>query len=199
MTCESTVANAHAEHGPVENDDEQQIEHDVRKAANDQDIQRHARVADRAQDAGADVVDHVGDDARIVDVHVQQRVLQNLLGHAHRDEYRARRNEADDHDDDAADDRQRHRGVHGLRDVLAVLRAEELRDDDRRARRNADEEADQQVDNRAGRANGRERLLADILADDDRIDRIVELLEEGPDQNREKEQQKLLPDHAVYN
>ena len=45
-------------------------------------------------------------------------------------------------------------------------------------------------------ADGSQRLLSKELAYDDRISRVVQLLEECSEEDGEEESQKLLPDHS---
>ena len=72
--------------------------------------------------------------------------------------------------------------------ILPAAGPVELGDDDAAAGGEAGEKADQEVDQLAGRAaDRRQRLLADEVADDNRVDGVVKLLEEGPEQDREEE------------
>ena len=90
---------------------------------------------------------------------------------------------------------QGHRGVHRLAHVFSVSRAEKLGDDDRGARGDAHKKAQQQVDQRAGGAHRRQGAGAHILPHHYGVHRVVQLLEEGPDQDGEKEDEQLFPDH----
>ena len=57
--------------------------------------------------------------------------------------------------------------------------------------------AHQQVDQRAGCSpDGGQRLLADKLAHDNRVRRVIKLLKKRAQNDREEKQQQLLPDHA---
>ena len=93
-----------------------------------------------------------------------------------------------------------HRRVNGAGHIVRFSRTVELRNDDRRAGRKSDKEADQQVDERAGRSADRcQGFLADELADNDGVRRVIKLLKERAQHNREKEQQQLFPNHTVGN
>ena len=78
-------------------------------------------------------------------------------------------------------------------DVLVVVRAIILRDDDGRAGAESHEEIQQQIDDRDRRTADRgQRRLADELADDDRVDHRIELLQERTRQNGQCEAQHVL-------
>lgn len=60
------------------------------------------------------------------------------------------------------------------------------------------EQVDEEVDERArSAAHGGQRLRANELPHDDGVRRVVKLLKKRTEQNREKEIQQLLPDHAL--
>ena len=52
----------------------------------------------------------------------------------------------------------------------------------------------QQVDDRADRADGGERLVADVVPDDPRVDGVVELLKNVSDEEREGERDEVADD-----
>ncbi len=86
----------------------------------------------------------------------------------------------------------------GIAYLLVVAAAVMLGNNDRCARRKPDKKAHQQVDDGgSGTAYGSQRLLADKIADDDRVCGIIELLKKCPEQDREKEDEQLFPDHAL--
>ena len=81
--------------------------------------------------------------------------------------------------------------------VLPVFCAPELGDDHSGPRSQPGKKAYHEIHQLArGSAHTGQRLLAHKAADDDRVHRIIELLEKCPQDNGEKEDQKLFPDHA---
>ena len=86
----------------------------------------------------------------------------------------------------------------GLADLLGLLGPVVLGHHHRRAGGKAHEKAHQQIDEGPGAAaNGGQGLLAHEISHDDGIGGIIKLLKKRPEQNREKEAQKLLPDDAL--
>ena len=67
--------------------------------------------------------------------------------------------------------------MHGARDLLVISGPKEAGDGHARAHGHAFKEADQQKDQRPGRADRRERLITKKPADDQRVRRIIKLLE----------------------
>ena len=87
--------------------------------------------------------------------------------------------------------------MHGIVDFIGLLRAVILRDDDARAGGKARERADEHVDDRCDRADGGERLVADVVADDPCVDGVVQLLENVAGQKRQGKTQKMPEDTAL--
>ena len=86
--------------------------------------------------------------------------------------------------------------MYGCTHPIPSLSAVILGYDNGRARGQSDKKAYQQVDDGSGAAaNRRQCFFAYETPDNDRIRRIVELLEKGTEQDREEEQQQLFPDH----
>ena len=80
---------------------------------------------------------------------------------------------------------------------LFFARADELRDRDGSAGGKSGEKSDDKgYDLSGGSAHARQCLFPYELPHDHTVDRVVELLKKSPEQDREKEQEKLFPDHA---
>ena len=79
--------------------------------------------------------------------------------------------------------------------VYAVFEKDNYKGD-RRAGSYADKKAYKQVDDRARRAHSRQRLGADKLTDNDRVNRVIQLLKKSADQDRKEEKQKLFPNNT---
>ena len=81
---------------------------------------------------------------------------------------------------------------------IETVGAESARYDDTGTGSQSDEKRDQQIDDRSGGSSHRaERLLADEIADNHGIHGVVQLLKDGSRHDRQKEHQKLFPDHAM--
>lgn len=87
--------------------------------------------------------------------------------------------------------------MHAVVDALLVLGAKKLRDDNARPGAKAGEQPDHQVDDGGAGAHRRQGVGADVVAHHDRIHRVVKLLEQVAQQQRQREQQQLLPDDAL--
>ena len=87
--------------------------------------------------------------------------------------------------------------MNGLADHIVLFGAEILGDGDGSSGGQAGEEAHEQVDQSAGgTAHGSQSFRSHKLAHHDGVHCVVKLLEKGPEQNREKEKKKLLPDNS---
>ncbi len=150
-----------------------------------------------AQDCRAHIINHSKQDTAEIHADVGVRQREHVLRRVHRLERHGRKDKAHHHEDQADNQAHGDGRMYSLADILAVARAVELRDDDRRTGRQAHEEPNQQVDDGACRAaDCRKRLRADEIADYNGIHRIVELLKKSPEQDRKKEDQKLFPNNA---
>ena len=189
---QSRAGDAHMKHK-----DEQQVEYKIGQRADDQNVQRPPRIADGAQDAGADVVKQVENHSCEIDAQIGYGRRKDVVGRIHHSQHRRRQKHSDHSQQQAAGDAHRDGGVHRVLGGLLLFRAVELGNDDGCARGKPYKKADKQIDERTRRAaDGRKRLLADEFAHDGRVHGVVELLEKGAEQDGEEKQQKLLPDHA---
>ena len=148
------------------------------------------RIADGAQDARADVVQQHPGDAPEIDPQIFRRRAHHVIRGIHQPQHQRRHRDADPRQDDAHDQRQYDRGLDRAAQPLAVLGAVVLADHDAGAAGEPGEHADERVDDRPRAADGGERLLADEVADDDRVDRVVELLEDVADHQRQRKGDK---------
>ena len=163
------------------------IQHDIEQAGHNQIDQRRDRIAQTAQNTGADIVirrahDAHGDDGQIINRHIVyiRRGIQQ--GHQWLDDDRAHR-----HDDQARDERERETSAYAFFQIILLMRAEILRDKDARASRDTHKQKQQEIENRAAGTDSRQSAVADILADDDRVCRIVHLLGQIADEQRHGE------------
>ena len=76
--------------------------------------------------------------------------------------------------------------------VLLIPRAKKARDQHARAKGNAVDKTDQQHDQARGRTDGGQRLLPDKVSHNQRIHRIIELLEQIAEKNRNSKQEHFL-------
>ena len=189
---------AHDSH--MENDDEQAVQHDIDDAADDQIVQRPLRISRGSEDRGTHIVDQHEQDPCEINPQIDDRILHGVGRRAHEFEQSRRAQDADDCENRAARCGDRICVVQPLVCRFFISCAEELRDRDRGAGGKAGEEADDQGDDlRGGSAHTGEGLLPHELSDDHAVYRVVELLKKCAQQDREKEEQKLLPDDPFGN
>ena len=88
--------------------------------------------------------------------------------------------------------------MHGAAELLVVPRAEKLGDDNGGTGAESGEEAYDQIrDHGGGAADRRQGVRADKAADDDRVDRVVELEEQQTQEDGEEKARELSHDAAL--
>ena len=180
-------------HAPMERADKQQIEHDIGKGRNDQIIERPLAVAERVHDALAHIVHDDGQNADEVIPEIRDCIRQDLRCSAHPAQERRRQPHAHHRQNHAADQAQHHVRVDGLGYAVIVTRAKIAGDGHACTHGQAGKEADEQEDQRAGRTDGRQRLISQKPADDQRVRRIVKLLEHLTEEYRHGKLYDQLP------
>ena len=94
--------------------------------------------------------------------------------------------------------RQKDTGIYTLADTDVIPLAVELCNDNRCAGRDTGHKVHEQIDDSpGGTADCTQRLLADNISDNNRIHRVIQLLKQRTEKNRDKKQQDLLVDHPV--
>ena len=186
----------HAEDAEVELQHEQEVEDNVYDGGQYQEVQWAARVTDRTQDAGADVVDEEAGDTREVGAEVGAGVGHDVVRSRHEIEHERYAEDADDGEEHTAYEGGGHGGLDGIVQPFHVFRTEIAADDDTGTDREAVEEEHRHVDDHRGRADRREGLGADVVADDDRVDGVVQHLEDVAEHQWQREKHDLLRDVA---
>ena len=181
----------------VEYKDEDQVQHDVDKARDQKEIQRALRIAYRAQNGRAEIVEHHRRHADEIDAHVERRLTEHVVRRAHQREQWLGEQQADYDQHRAAHEACEHRSVHRIMQLLAVARAVIARDQHVCADGKTDKHVDQQVDQRAGGTHRRQRRMADELPDDDNIRRVEKKLQHARKHQRNRKAQDLAEKRAV--
>ena len=172
----------------LERYDEQKVKPDVEHRRDDEEDERRAAVAYRAQHRRAEIVKYRGDQSPIDRHDVVVRIADDVVRGLHEFEKRHRR-----HDADRRQNHRKHRAEQNGRSDAAphplfVLCSEELTRLDRKAGGQTLHESYDEKGYRARRADARERVVVDRLTDDDRVDHTVKLLENIADEDRYREQ-----------
>ena len=174
------------------------IQHNIDQAGANQEIQRTLGIPHRAQNTRANVIDERGNHTRKINADIGGGVCHHFLRRIHQPQNGRRYDNARDGQDQAAAQAHGNGRVHRAANAIFLPRTEILGDDHRSARGQAHKEAHNQIDQRAGSAaDGCQRLLANKLTHHHCVHGVIQLLKEGTQQNGEKEQQHLLPDHAL--
>ena len=155
-----------------------------------------AAVADRLQDAHADIVEHKGQRTGEICAEIADGVGQNGFRRIHQPQHHGGERHADDRQQRARDEAERQQRVDGLLHAVVVLRAEITRDDHACAHRNAVDQTDHQENQVAGGADRGQRLTAQKVADDQRIRCVVQLLKQVAQKQREREGDQRLRNRA---
>ena len=176
---------------------EQQIQHDVHDRREDQKVQRAARIAHRAQDARADVIEHQPRHACKIDAQVFGGLADHVGGRIHHLQHQRGGKQPQRRADNGGQQRQQQRGMHGVVHAAGIPGAKGLGDDYARAHGQPRKEADQRVDDIARGTDGGQRLLAHKLADHHAVHRVVQLLENLADQHGNGEADQMAGDGAL--
>ena len=182
----------HTGYAHPEPDDEHQIQHHVDDAGGRQAVQRTLGVAHSAQQRTAEVVQHTHGHPDEVDLQVQSRQIDDVLRAAHEFQQSPGGKEADKGQQNAADQTQRHGGVHRVLHAALVLCAEAPRCHHIGTQRQADEQVDQQVDERTVGADRRQSRAAGKAADNDHIGGVEQQLQNAGCRQGKGKQNDLL-------
>ena len=176
----------------MQHDDKQRIQRDIEHAGNRQKDKRHASVAQRAHKAGAHVIQNGHPDAAADNGRIAHRLSEDAL---RRIEQAHQRLDADHH----AEGQQRpqphaEHQHHGCRpaQLIHLLRAVKLTDDDAASVAHSVGKIDHQIIERRGRANRRNRRVADKVTRNHRVSQRINLLHHLPDEQRQRKPQNEL-------
>ena len=174
----------------------ERIENHVGDAADELHAHGCAGVARRADNAGVHVIEHERHHAQQIQPHIRDRIGHDLLRRLHPAEDHAGKRDAE-HGERAADDEtHRDAGMYRASDPGAVSRADGLRHHDAHADGEPREEADDAGDDERARADGGGGLLTE-RAGKEQVHRVIQLLNEAGREQRQREQQELLPNHPL--
>ena len=170
-------------HTPVEARDEEQVECDVDEGRENQVVERTAAVAEGVHDALAGVVEHDGQHACKIVAEIGDGIRQNLRVSPHPAQDRRREGNAEARQQNAAANTDENVRMDGTGNTVVVARTEIARNGDACAHGRAHKEADEQKNQGTGRADGRQGIVAEETADDQRICRVVKLLKNLAEQH----------------
>lgn len=187
----------HAFHAHAHTHNEGQVQHDVDHRTDDEEVQGPAAVAYRPQDARAHIIEHQAGNAAKIDPQIDLGLHEHILGRFHQLQHGGGQQNAHRRAHQSDDQGQGDGGVDCFVDALGILCAKPLGDDDAGAHRNAREKAHQHIDDGGGGAHRSQCLFADIVAHHDGVHRVVKLLEQIADHQRQSKGDQVLPDLAL--
>ena len=188
----------HACHCHIQDHHEEKVQDDIDAAGGNEEIKGAAGISDGPEDAGSHVVDHGGDHTEKIDPHVGDGVCHDILRRIQETQGPGCGNKTQDHHQGAAQDGKGHGGVDGQLQTLMVAGAVILRDHHPGAGGKPHEKSHQEIDDGGGGTTYcGQGLLSHKITYDHRIGGVVQLLKKGPEKDRKKEDQKLLPDNAL--
>ena len=152
--------------------------------------------AQAPEDAGEDVVEPAARDAQEDDLHIADAHVVGLLRGAQHSEHGGGHRCPKDHHEEGGDEGEHHAGAHGVAELLLLLRAEVLGHHDARPGGDAHEEDNQQVQRGPAPAHGGQGVVPHVLADDDGVGGVVELLGNVADEQGHGKGHDLLPGFA---
>ena len=167
---------SHARNPRIQQYDKREVECYVHYTCQYQEKQRARGVAHRAKYAAANVIDKKPGNAAYINSEIQRRLSEHILRRVHDFQHTVNPGDARGGEDSAQGKGGGNRCLYRVVQLVRIVRAEVVADDDARADGKAVEEEHEHIDNRRGRANRRKSLLADEVAYDDGIDRVVKHL-----------------------
>ena len=182
----------------MEKDNQDYVQQNIDKAADNQIVQRAAGISDRTQDTGTYIINEDKDDSGKIDAQIGGGRCDDLLGGVHPTKHHWRQPNSNHRNDHAAHHRKGKRSMQRILQSLFLPCTIILGDDHRCTGRKSDKKTDNQVDDLAGGAAHRRQCFGtDKSSHDNRICRVVDLLKKGAQHNRKKENQQLFPNHAA--
>lgn len=187
--CIGNAVNAHSEF-----QNQEQVEPRVQKCAEYQKQERQKRVSDCPEDAGADVVNQQSHNSGEIDCKIQPRFGSDFRRRIGETDGKGNERDSGKRHDYSQNQRHQQSGMDRVMDTIRFSRSVILRDDYACTAGKSRKESDHQIDDRADGADGRERFVADKVADDPCIDHVIELLKEISDHQRQRKHKDMAKD-----
>ena len=187
----------HACHVHMEEEDEDQVQHDVHHAGDEQEGEGRAAVANAAQNTGVDVVAQIAQGAQEEDPHIADRMVPGLRRHLHEPEQQRAEENAQHRQRNSRQVQKAHRILNQRTAFFQGAAAGILARQDGDARAHAHEQAQEDLDGLAAGAYRRQGLGAAVPAHHQGIHRAVELLEDIAQHDGQRKQQGIADDRAL--
>ena len=165
--------------------DEQKVQNNIDGRGQKQIVKRPTAVSERVHNALAGIIENDSQNACKIVPEIGDRVRQYLGIGSHPAQNVRRHADTEDGQNETTEDTQKNDRMDGALDPVWIVGTEIPGNCDARAERQSFKEADEQENERARGADGGKRRIAEKAADDERIGRIVELLKNLAEQNRQ--------------
>ena len=185
-----------ARHVDADDDHKEEIHHHVQHAGNGEIDERLARVAERAQRRGGEVIQRHDRQAEKVDAQIHRGERQHLVRAADKPQQRHREHKADHAGDHAADHAGDERCGHGAVQLVGLVRAVIPRAEHAAARGKTQKNIDDQIDHCAVRADRRHGMRPSEPSDNDEVGGVERDLQHGREHQRQDKLQKLRQERA---
>ena len=181
--CSRGARDSEAEEAHEEN-----VEDSVRDRARHQVIERMSRIAHCLEDTAAGVVHNAAESAEEIDAEIHDGIGHNVRGSAHQAQKKGSGSDADHRERGAHDQAERDRGVDRDMYAFVLFCAETLAYDDAGSDEKTLDKAHEKEDKTSRRADRRQSLAAEHTPDNDRVDYVIELLQELPHEYRKSKE-----------
>ena len=181
--------DGHARHIQLEHDDQQQVQGHVEDTGGNQVVEGTPGVAHRAQQRRAEVIQHGGGHAQEVDPQIKGRQGQDGVRHLHQMQQRTGGGDAHHGQQNTAEERQQHGGVHRLAQALPVARAGIAGRQNIGAHGQSHEQVHHQVDEGGVGAHGGQGVVSGEFAHHHDIRRVEQQLQHAGAHQRQGEGQ----------
>ena len=176
-------------YAPVKDEDCDWLEDDVEREPRGEQYRRRLAVAERADEVRLRLEEDEERDARVDQADEGVRSVEDFRRCLHPYEQLAAEQHADSRQDDGGKEREHGASRRAPAHALLVARTEALARVDGEPRREADDKAEHQEHQRARAADGGQGIDAEEAADDQGIDKSVELLEDVARNQRHREEE----------
>ena len=180
----------------MEHADEEQVKRDIDKGRNDEVLERVLTIAGRLKDTHTDIIEDEGEGAGEIRSEIADGIRENGFGRAHEPEHDGREPHAHDGQQRSGDETEGEQGMDGFLHTLTISCAVIACDDDACAHGDAVDQTDHQEDQVTGGADGGEGFAAQKVTDDQRVCRIIQLLEEVTQKQGQGKGDDALRDRA---
>lgn len=189
--------DGNARHVDADDQHKKEVHHHVQQSGNRKIQQRLARVAERTERCGGEVIERHDRQTQKVNTKIHRRERQHLVRAADEPQQRHRERKPERPDDHAADNADNECRRNGTPELFGLVRAVIARAEYAAAGGKSHKDADNQVDHRAVRADRRHGVRPPEPPDNDKVGGVEGDLQHGRDHQRQNELQHLRQERSL--